>query len=188
MIALSLTRHGQTQENLSGILQGQHAGHLNATGVRQALHLRDTLHAGDYDLFLSSDLERARLTSLIVNSRLHLPLRFTPLLRERDWGRFTGVNVRNIHISPKDFPPDIEDGQRLAVRAKAFLTYIFRNYDGMRLLCMGHGYFDRCIQAMIEQRSVHDTPRWGNTEVRSFLITEEVLSHPCPTDFLISEN
>lgn len=188
MIALSLTRHGQTQENLSGILQGQHAGHLNSVGVRQALHLRDTLHARDYDLFLSSDLERARLTALIINSRLHLPMIFTPLLRERDWGSFTGVNVHSITIPPSQFPPDIEDGKRLAVRAKAFLTYIFQHYDGLRLLCMGHGYFNRCIQAMIEQKSVHDTPRWGNTEVRTFDITHEVLSHPCPTDFLISEN
>lgn len=188
MIQLSLTRHGQTQENLTGILQGQHAGHLNGNGIRQALRLRDSLRAADYDLFLSSDLERARLTALLINSRLHLPLRFTPLLRERDWGRYTGLNIRNINLPPELFPPDIEDGPKLAKRAKTFLTYIFNNYDGLRLLCMGHGYFNRCIQAMIERRSVHDTPRWGNTEVRTFRLTKEVLSHPCPTDFLISEN
>lgn len=188
MIILTLIRHGQTTENLSGILQGQSAGHLNQTGIQQAELLRDRLRPSDYDLMLCSDLERTRRTALIINRKLQLPITYTPLLRERDWGEFTGMYIRDITMSPSDFPPSIENAQQLAERARQFLQYLFEHYDQKRIIAVGHGYFNRCVQAFVEQRTVHDTPRWQNTELRTFELTPEVLTHTAPTDFLVSEN
>jgi probable phosphoglycerate mutase len=188
MIVLTLTRHGQTTENLDGILQGQSPGHLNATGIAQAEALREQLCAEDYNIFLCSDLERTRLSADIINRKLQLPIIFTPLLRERDWGEYTGRFIKDITVHPSQFPPSIENADQLAARTEIFLKYIFNNHNGQRILAMGHGYFNRCVQALIEQRTVHDTPRWGNTELRTFLIDNQVLSHHGPTDYLVSEN
>lgn len=188
MIVLTLTRHGQTTENLEGILQGQSPGHLNATGIAQAESLREQLCSKDYDIFLCSDLERTRISADIINRKLQLPIIYTPLLRERDWGEYTGRFIKDITLPPSQFPPSIENAGQLAARAEQFLKYIFNNYNGQRILAMGHGYFNRCVQALIEKRTVHDTPRWDNTELRTFHIDSKVLTHRGPTDYLVSEN
>lgn len=188
MLTLTLVRHGQTTENLEGILQGQSPGHLNSTGIEQAQALRDTLSASDYDLILCSDLLRTRLTAQILNEQMQLPIAYTPLLRERDWGEFTGRPIKTITMHPSEFPPSIENAEQLADRAEQFIAHILDQYDGQRILAVGHGYFNRCIQAVIEQRTVHDTPRWENTELRTFQISTQTRHLKGPTDFIVSEN
>ncbi len=188
MITLTLTRHGQTVENCERILQGQSAGHLNETGIAQAEALRDKLNAADYDIMVCSDLERTRRTAEIINSKLHLPTDYTPLLRERDWGEYTGLHISQVTLPPSQFPPSIENAEQLADRARRFLSFLLEHYDGKRVLGVGHGYFNRCVQATIEQKTVHETPRWDNTEMRTFEVTKETTTHAAPTDFLVSEN
>lgn len=188
MLTLTLTRHGQTVENVEGILQGQTAGHLTAAGIAQTKMLRSQLKAADYDLVLCSDLERTRVCAEIINKKMKLPLVTTPLLRERDWGEYTGRKIRSITTPPSQFPPSIENAEQLAARAHQFVVYLFDHYDGQRLLCMGHGYFNRCIQALIEQKTVHDTPRWENVELRTFTIDRDILSHQGPTDYIVRES
>lgn len=188
MLTLTLTRHGQTVENAERILQGQSPGHLNATGIAQAEQLRDLLNADDYDYIVCSDLERTRLTADILNKKLHLPIEYTPLLRERDWGEYTGLPISQITLPPSQFPPSVENARQLADRASHFLQFLIAHYDNCRVLGVGHGYFNRCVQATIEQRTVHQTPRWDNTELRTFTVTPEVAQHVAPTDFIVSEN
>lgn len=188
MICLTLTRHGQTTENQEGILQGQSPGHLNQTGMEQAQQLAAKLNAEDYDLIICSDLERTRLTAEIINKRLCLPIEYTPLLRERDWGEYTGLYIRDIIMPPSKFPPSVENATQLGERAKHFLEFLLEKHDNKRLLAVGHGYFNRCVQAFIEQKSVRKTPRWENTELRIFNITPKTATHNAPTDFIVSEN
>lgn len=188
MITLTLTRHGQTTENIEGILQGQSPGHLNAAGIAQAETLRDQLQASDYDLLLCSDLERTRLTAEIINTKLRLPIFYTELLRERDWGEYTGRLIKSITEHPSQFPPSIENAEQLAARAEQFLKYLFEHFEEKRVLAVGHGYFNRCIQALVEQRTIHDTPRWDNTEQRIFHLSHCMLAHHGATDYLVSEN
>jgi len=188
MITLTLVRHGQTTENVDGILQGQSPGHLNPIGVGQAEDLRATLKASDYDIIVCSDLKRTRLTAEILNQKLQLPIAYTPLLRERDWGEFTGRYISTITMHPSEFPASIENAEQLAERAQQFIGYLLDNYDGKRILAVGHGYFNRCIQAVVEQKTVHDTPRWDNTELRTLIIDNNTRQHQGPTDFIVSEN
>ena len=187
MLTLTLTRHGQTVENVEGILQGQTAGHLTAAGIAQVKMLKSQLNAEDYDIILCSDLERTRVCAEIINKKLKLPLIATPLLRERDWGEYTGRKISTITTPPSQFPPSIENAEQLAARAQLFIRHILDHYDGKRLLCVGHGYFNRCIQALIEQQTVHDTPRWENVELRTFKIDHNILCHKGPTDYIVSE-
>ncbi|MBR4782366.1 MAG: histidine phosphatase family protein [Bacteroidaceae bacterium] len=186
-IKLTLTRHGQTTENRDGILQGQTGGHLSTLGISQAEELRDKLRSEDYDLILCSDLERTRICAEIINQKMHLPIEYTTLLRERDWGEYTGRLINSITIPYTLFPDSIENPQQLAERAQRFIKYLIDNHQGKRILAIGHGYFNRCIQALIEQRNVHDTPRWDNTEMRTFSIDSSILTHQCPTDYIVSE-
>lgn len=94
MIRLYLVRHGQTVENLEHILQGHMPGHLTNAGKEQMRQLGKELAGIHFDHLLCSDLQRAIDSAICMN--LSLPVTTTPLLRERDWGIFTGCKIETI--------------------------------------------------------------------------------------------
>jgi bisphosphoglycerate-dependent phosphoglycerate mutase len=71
---LLLVRHGQTDENARGILQGQSQTALNATGHAQARQLADRLrtYVPRAEAVVSSDLARARQTAEAIAASLGL--------------------------------------------------------------------------------------------------------------------
>ena len=170
MTHLYLTRHGETEENVAQILQGLMPGHLTARGREQAAELRDKLAAAhtSFDVMLTSDLQRALDTANIINGALHLPLIPCPMLRERDWGSFTGTAITIARNS--QMPDDAESVQAMFERAKRFITYIYKVYPDQSVLAIGHGLFNRTIQAAFAQCEIRDIPRMQNAEVRHIAI------------------
>ena len=62
-----LVRHGETDANKNGILQGQGLNYqLNDTGVRQATKLKNELRNVNFDLCFTSPLIRAWSTAMII--------------------------------------------------------------------------------------------------------------------------
>jgi broad specificity phosphatase PhoE len=88
---LLLVRHGETDWNAEGRLQGHTDRPLSDYGRRQALQLADELESEDFEAIYSSDLARARETAEIVGRRLELPVELDPDLREKDWGAWEGL-------------------------------------------------------------------------------------------------
>ena len=97
---LFLVRHGETEDNVRQIMQGQSQGRLTLHGVEQAETLARQLADEPIDAFLSSDLRRAVDTAAILAAPHHLPVETTPLLRERDWGDFTGRSITDLKDEP----------------------------------------------------------------------------------------
>jgi broad specificity phosphatase PhoE len=88
---LFLFRHGETDWNREGRLQGHTDTPLNATGLAQAEALSETLRPHRLDAVVSSDLLRASTTGRIVAQALDVPL-FTDLgLRETNVGAAEGL-------------------------------------------------------------------------------------------------
>lgn len=166
MITLYMTRHGETLENATGILQGHLAGHLSLDGIEQAQDLGDELADIPFDSIVSSPLRRALITAEIVNRYHNLCIHTTDLLRERDWGSFTGVKVGDIQQGNTMLPGDVESLEHLHQRAVKYLDYLLENFDGQTVLSVGHGYFNRCILAAYYGVTPREIPRWANTEVR----------------------
>jgi broad specificity phosphatase PhoE len=90
---LLLVRHGETDWNADGRLQGQTDRPLSDFGRRQALQFADELADEELDAIYASDLARARETAEIVGERLGLPVVFDPDLREKDWGTWEGLTA-----------------------------------------------------------------------------------------------
>jgi broad specificity phosphatase PhoE len=88
---LLLVRHGETDWNAEGRLQGHTDRPLNDFGRRQARALADRLAGEDVTAVYASDLERARETAEILAERLGLPVVTEPDLRERNWGNWEGL-------------------------------------------------------------------------------------------------
>jgi broad specificity phosphatase PhoE len=88
---LFLFRHGETDWNRAGRLQGHTDTPLNATGLAQAAALAERLRPHDLDAVVSSDLARAWTTGRIVAEGLGVPLIREPGLREAQIGEAEGL-------------------------------------------------------------------------------------------------
>src|SRR5271166_867200 len=88
---LFLFRHGETDWNRAGRLQGHTDTPLNATGLAQAEALSERLRPHCLDAVLSSDLSRAWTTGRIVAEALGVPLIGEAGLREADIGAAEGL-------------------------------------------------------------------------------------------------
>ena len=87
-----LLRHGQTDDNARGVLQGHSETNLNALGREQAAALAGRLatFAPRPDALVVSDLARARQTAAVIERALGLRARPDPTWRERGFGEFEG--------------------------------------------------------------------------------------------------
>ncbi|MGB9648057.1 MAG: histidine phosphatase family protein, partial [Stellaceae bacterium] len=83
---LFLFRHGETDWNREGRLQGHTDTPLNATGLTQAQALAESLRPHRLDVVVSSDLARAQTTARIVAEALRVPLFIEAGLRETNVG------------------------------------------------------------------------------------------------------
>lgn len=161
---LYLARHGETVDNANKIMQGQTQGQLNETGISQAQELAKEMERVNVDVFLSSDLKRSVDTCKIVAEPHHAEVMTTPLLRERDWGSFTGRYIPDLKNEP--WPSDVESLEALKTRAKAFLDYVKENFSGKTVFAVGHGITNKAIQAVYYNKEMRDIDRMSNAEVR----------------------
>lgn len=164
MTTLYLARHGETVDNVNKIMQGQTQGCLTETGRQQACKLRDRLMKIHFDAIISSDLRRAIDTANIVAQPRKIEVETTPLLRERDWGSFTGCYIPDLKDLP--FTDDIETIEQLKKRAKVFLEYIKERYNDMTVLAVGHGIINKAIQSVAYGKPMNEIERMDNAEVR----------------------
>jgi hypothetical protein len=88
---LFVFRHGETDWNREGRLQGHTDTPLNATGLAQAEALSEILRPHRLDAVLSSDLLRASTTGRIVAEALGVPLFTDRGLRETNVGAAEGL-------------------------------------------------------------------------------------------------
>ena len=93
MTTLLLVRHGETDWNAEGRLQGHTDRPLSDYGRRQAERLAEELDGEELEAIYSSDLARARDTAEIVGRKLGLPTVLDPDLREKDWGTWEGLTA-----------------------------------------------------------------------------------------------
>jgi probable phosphoglycerate mutase len=87
---LFCVRHGETEFNLAGRIQGQLDSELSPLGRRQMHAVADVLGAGPCDAVISSPLKRALDSARLIAERLRLEVRVDPRLMELNAGVFQG--------------------------------------------------------------------------------------------------
>ena len=167
---LLLVRHGETEDNVNKIMQGQTQGRLTLHGIEQARELGRRLRQEPIQVFISSDLARAAETMRIIvgerdeEAQRQAQVIHTPLLRERDWGSFTG------HYSPDlqtaVFPDDVEPLDDLKKRAAQFLSELRKHHSGQTVLAVGHGIINKAVQSVYFGRPMNEIEKMQNCEVR----------------------
>ncbi len=165
MTTLYLVRHGETVDNKAQILQGQTNGELNETGREQARAVRDKMAREPIDAFVASDLRRAVETCEIIAEPHGKPVVTTPLLRERDWGGFTGMFIPD--LKGLVWPDDVETLENLKRRASEFLAWLKDAYPDQHVLAVGHGIINKVIQSVFFDKPMNEVVKMGNAEVRT---------------------
>lgn len=164
MTKLFLVRHGETFENQRQILQGQMQGQLNETGVLQAETLRDELANINFNAIIASDLQRSIHTATIIAEPHHLEVITTTLLRERDWGDFTGAFIPD--IKDKAWPNNVETLGQMKERARQFLRMVHSRFPNQQVLAVGHGIINKAVQAVFYNKQMNEVIKMNNAEVR----------------------
>ena len=164
MTTLYLVRHGETVDNINQIMQGQTQGELTGNGIRQAQEVRDKMAAEDFAAIIASDLKRSVDTAKIIAAPHHIEVIQTPMLRERDWGSFTGRYIPD--LKGETWPDDIETLENLLSRAGEFIAYVKKTFPGKKVLAVGHGIVNKAIQAVYYGKQMSEVQKMTNAEVR----------------------
>ena len=132
--------------------------------------MRDKLKDEKIDVFVSSDLKRAVDTCRIIGEAHGNPqIVTTPLLRERDWGSFTGKYIPDLDWR-NNWPDDVESLEHLKSRAQNFLTWLKVTYPDKTVLAVGHGIVNKAIQSVYFKKPMNEILKMTNAEVRVLLL------------------
>jgi probable phosphoglycerate mutase len=148
-----VTRHGETDWNIAGILQGWIDVPLNDTGRRQAVELAESLAASRFTRICTSPLRRASETAEIIAKAWSLPHpTFHEGLKERFFGVIQGKPKSELSISHPGLYQEIfrrnpachfDEGETLdhfADRVLDALRDIGHETPGARVLVITHGW------------------------------------------------
>lgn len=164
-------RHGETIDNALQLMQGQVQGELNDEGRRQAEAASSAMAGQHFDAIVASDLKRSIDTARIVARPHQLPVLTTPLLRERDWGDFTGRYIPDLKGLP--WPDNVETLDHLLQRARHFLHYIYTTFPDQTVLAVGHGIINKAVQAVYHNSKMSEVTRMNNAEVRQLPLSHD---------------
>lgn len=140
---LLLVRHGETDWNVDGRYQGSTDRLLNDLGHRQAAALAESMRGEEWDVIVSSPLQRAWHTALPIaeaigiGSDLLIP---DPRLMERSYGVAEGYTLTE---RAERFPGDTWDGletyEDVQSRGMEALDEYIKRFPNQRLIMVAHG-------------------------------------------------
>ncbi len=149
-------RHGQTEWNRLGKIQGIMNIPLSEEGISQAERLADRLASERqhrWQGIVCSDLDRAAKTAAIIADRLHIPVHADVRLRERSFGEAEGTTLdERIARWGDDWRrhvPDQETDEQMLGRGLSFVRDHIERHPGEAWLVVTHGSFlARMLHAM----------------------------------------
>lgn len=160
MKTLYIIRHGQTEYNRKGILQGRRIdAPLNKTGMQQAEAFYDYYKHEGFELVITSELVRS-IESIAGFRKLGIPHRIDERITEFSWGNNEGLPLselvietyknmlRSWYMGDLDARiPGGESGRELFERVSSFVGDLKKASEEKILICT-HG---RTLKALIVQ-------------------------------------
>ena len=169
MGTLLIARHGETEWNAEGRIQGHTDIGLSSNGVDQARSLGDRLSGLSIDAAYSSDLRRTSETARLALGERDIVLNQTSMLREYHKGDFEGMTLPEIKEQfPDEYlkyleknldyaPQGGESTRAVSARMAQIISKIKSKHLDQTVLIVSHGGVLRA--AMV---SLLDMPLEGN--------------------------
>lgn len=175
MTTIYIARHGETEWNVQGLMQGHMDSPLTENGRNQARELAEALRHIHFDAIFSSDLLRAKRTAEIIALEKELAIQTTKALRERNFGTFEGHSLaeygklfesvqklswkERINHKPSE---DAESIEELLMRYITFLREIAVAYSGKTVLMVSHGGVMRNLLISLGYWESNHKEKFGN--------------------------
>jgi probable phosphoglycerate mutase len=155
-LRILLLRHGQTDANAAGVLQGHQPTPLNRLGVQQAARLAERLASfhPPIEVLISSDLPRATQTAGSIAAACGLKLVVDAAWRERGFGLLEGKPVGDREMwraaSGEMDPPGAELTADMHERVRQALIKLPETYPKANVVAVvTHGGPIRSIMRML---------------------------------------
>lgn len=159
---LYVVRHGETEKNKYGLIQGQTECDLSNNGIEKAKELIPIVRNLKIDVVISSPLKRAYDTASIITEGKY-PINIDDRIIERNWGLCEGASIDdvdtvkcwNFFLNSDD--NGIEKVQDLLKRVSEFLEDIKNKYPDKNVLVASHSAILRAIHYCL-----HNIPEDGD--------------------------
>ncbi len=142
-------RHGETNENITSIMQGNMETVLNEKGIRQALKVREKVKNAKIDLVITSPRMRTKQTALLAAPNIKI-IEDDRLL-SRNHGEFQGMKRDEINIKEywniklnKQYKK-AESMGAIFNRVSSLLNDILINYSDKTVLLVTHSGITRVL-------------------------------------------
>lgn len=151
-----IVRHGQTQWNFIGRIQGHTDSRLTKAGIQEAESLAKRLKRKKFAGAFSSDVARAKRTAEIIALEHKMVVTASKLLRERSFGKYEGSLIKDFRetlrgqfkrmekLSKEErfafkLDEDVESDGEVVARLIVYLREIALAYLGKQILVVCHG-------------------------------------------------
>lgn len=183
MTKLYLTRHGETEWNTIGRIQGWKDSPLTELGVEQAKWLSDRMKNTHIDVIYSSPAGRAYDTAKIIKGDRDIPIIKHDDLRELNIGAWEGLtqneiksldeeNLNHFWTVPSKYSV-VEGGESFEIlRERVFNTIskILKKHDGKTIMIVTHTIALKGFMSALEER--HIDTLWEPPFIKQTSLTE----------------
>lgn len=150
-----MIRHGETDWNAIGKLQGRTDIPLNATGILQAAECSEFLKSSQWDVIITSPLKRAKQTAIIINKNVNVPVIEMEEFLERGYGDAEGMTYEERTSSfPDKTYPNQEERTTLNKRIMEGIEKINQRHGDNKILLVAHGAVINAILAILSNGQI----------------------------------
>jgi uncharacterized phosphatase len=138
---ICLLRHGETDWNSLGKVQGRDDIPLNIAGIEQVNEAAKYLKKFNWNIIITSPLSRAKMSAEIISKEVgNIKILEEIDFIERDYGAASGLTLDEIKLS---FPDgkwiETEPYEKLQSRTVNALIKYTKEYDGNDIIIVSHG-------------------------------------------------
>ena len=160
MMKIMLVRHGLTEWNNLGKMQGSSDVQLSPDGLHQARLLAAHCPFHTADAIYSSPLSRAETTAMILSNKFNVHVQLVPELRETCFGDWEGkflrdiakddpINFEKFFMQPEELKiPNAETFKQTQLRAMDAVQKIIDKHSAEKnshIIIVAHGAVNRTI-------------------------------------------
>ena len=167
MITIVFETHSTSVDNEAHLASGHYDAALSPLGERQAKELGVRHRTEVIDAVFCSDLQRAYRTAEIAFAGCAIPILRDVRLRECDYGDWTRKSSEEVLAeAPRRVTtpfPNGESYEQATARTRSFLQDLLKDYDGKRVLVIGHRATHHGLELWIHGRSLVEIvkERWS---------------------------
>lgn len=140
-VTIIFEAHGTTYDNEAHLSSGWNDVELSPLGIQQSKEMGKRYEMDYFDTIFCSDLQRAYKSAEIAFGNKY-PIMHDERLRECNYGDLTQHPSSEVDAEKskriQDPFPHGESYEQTTTRMKSFLKELFENYDGKKVMIIGH--------------------------------------------------